>query len=107
MKTIGVIGGLGPQATMDFEARLHAVAQRLIPQRHNTGHPPLIVAYVRKVPMVFDEQGEAHAAPALLEAAQKIGPLVDVLVMASNTPHLFQHEIEQASGTKILSMIDA
>ena len=30
MKTIGVLGGLGPQATMDFEARVHRVAQRLI-----------------------------------------------------------------------------
>jgi hypothetical protein len=32
MKTIGVPGGLGPQATLDFEARVHAAAQRLIPQ---------------------------------------------------------------------------
>jgi aspartate racemase len=106
MKTIGVIGGLGPQATMDFEARLHAVAQRLIPQQHNTGYPPLIVAYVREVPMVFDTLDHAHAAPALIDAAQKIGPLVDVLVMTSNTPHLFQAEIERVAGTKIMSMID-
>ena len=35
MKTIGVLGGLGPQATMDFKARLHAAAQRLIPQLAN------------------------------------------------------------------------
>ena len=35
MKTIGVPGGLGPQATMDFEARVHAAAQRLIPQLAN------------------------------------------------------------------------
>src|SRR5262245_37131924 len=28
MKTIGVLGGLGPQATMDFEARIHRMAQR-------------------------------------------------------------------------------
>ena len=30
MKTIGVLGGLGPQATKDFEARPHQVAHRLI-----------------------------------------------------------------------------
>ena len=29
MKTIGVLGGLGPQATMDFEARAHRAARRL------------------------------------------------------------------------------
>ena len=31
MKTIGVIGGLGPQATMAFEAMVHEVSQNLIP----------------------------------------------------------------------------
>jgi aspartate/glutamate racemase len=30
MKTMGVVGGLGPQATMDFEARVHQVAQGLM-----------------------------------------------------------------------------
>ena len=40
MKTFGVLGGLGPQATTDFEARVHHVAQRLIPQYLNTGYPP-------------------------------------------------------------------
>ena len=40
MKTIGVLGGIGPQATMDFEQRVHAVSQALIPQYANTGYPP-------------------------------------------------------------------
>ena len=35
VKTIGVPGGLGLQATLDFEARVHAAAQRLIPQLAN------------------------------------------------------------------------
>jgi aspartate/glutamate racemase len=41
MKTIGVLGGIGPQATMDFEQRLHQAPQRLIPRRGNSGYPPL------------------------------------------------------------------
>ena len=53
MKTIGVLGGLGPQATMDFEARVHAAAQRLIPQIANTGYPPMIVTYLRCAPMIL------------------------------------------------------
>ena len=43
MKTIGVLGGLGPQATMDFEARVHRESQRRIPPRMNGGYPPMIV----------------------------------------------------------------
>ena len=43
MKTIGVLGGLGPQATVDFEVRVHREAQRWIPPRMNGGYPPMIV----------------------------------------------------------------
>ena len=53
MKTIGVLGGLGPQATMDFEARVHRVAQRLIPQDGNQGYPPLVVCYFRQPPVIL------------------------------------------------------
>ena len=35
VKTIGVPGGSGLPATLDFEARVHAPAQRLIPQLAN------------------------------------------------------------------------
>jgi aspartate/glutamate racemase len=45
MKTIGVLGGLGPQATMDFEVRLHRESQRLIPPQMNGGYPPMVVHY--------------------------------------------------------------
>jgi aspartate/glutamate racemase len=31
MKAIGILGGIGPQATMDFEQHIHRVAQQLIP----------------------------------------------------------------------------
>ena len=35
MKTIGVLGGLGLQATMEFEVRIHTVIQQLIPKFSN------------------------------------------------------------------------
>ena len=57
MKTIGVLGGISAQATMDFEPRLHAVAQRRIPQRANSGYPPLVVYYHRGAPILVDDQG--------------------------------------------------
>jgi hypothetical protein len=42
MKTIGVLGGLGPQATMDFEQHVHRIAQQLIPAQGNGGYPPAV-----------------------------------------------------------------
>jgi aspartate racemase len=111
MKTIGVIGGLGPQATMDFEARVHRVAQRRIPQRLNSGYPPMIVYYHRSPPFVVGDDGlpriPIHPDPGLLEACRRIGALADFLVIPSNAPHLIQADIERASGRKVLSMVDA
>ena len=110
MKTIGVLGGLGPQATMDFEARIHRVAQRLIPPNKNGGYPPMVVYYCRHPPGLLTEEGKLQLPfrpdPRLLEAAKRLGNLADFLVITSNTPHLFQAEIEQAAGRKVLSMID-
>jgi aspartate racemase len=109
MKTIGVLGGLGPQATMDFEARVHRISQQLIPQRMNSGYPPMIVYYYRHPPILLNADGTSilpmQPDPRLPEAAKNLGPLVDFLVITSNTPHMFQAEIEQASGRKVLSMI--
>src|SRR5262245_2321628 len=57
MRTIGVLGGLGPRATMDFEARLHRMGQRLIPANQNRGYPPMVV-YDRHPPVVLTEEGK-------------------------------------------------
>ena len=110
MKTIGVLGGLGPQATMDFEARVHRAAQQLLPQKFNSGYPPMVVLYVRHPAPLMDDSGAPFRPPRpdprLLEAAKALGLMADFLVIASNSVHLFQADIEAASGRKVLSMID-
>jgi len=109
MKTVGVLGGMGPQATMDFEARFHRAAQRMIPPRWNAGYPPLVVFYLRHPPMRCDAEGRPRSPlepdPRLLEAARRLGSASDVLVIAANWPHRFAPEIEQASGRRVLNMI--
>lgn len=111
MKAIGVLGGLGPQATMDFEARVHAVSQRLIPAHGNKGYPPLVVYYHRWPPVVMTDEGALlqplRPDPRLLDAARRVGAWADFLVIASNGAHRFQAEIEAAAGRSVLSMIEA
>ncbi|HUS13951.1 MAG TPA: amino acid racemase [Chloroflexia bacterium] len=109
MKTIGVLGGISPQATMDFEARLHAVAQQLIPQEGNRGYPPLVVYYHRNAPVVIDEHSlplfPIQPDPAFLDAARRLGTWADFLVITANAPHLLQPAIEEAAGKPVLSMV--
>lgn len=110
MKRIGVIGGIGPQATMDFEARVHAVSQRLIPGQFNRGYPPMVVCYLRDAPLLVHEDGSAvlppRASAALIDAASAVGPFCDFVVITSNGAHVFEREVEEASGRPVLSMVD-
>jgi aspartate racemase len=111
MKTIGVLGGLGPQATMDFEVRVHRVAQRLLPPNRNGHYPPMVVYYCRHPPILLTDAGGPQLPfrpdPRLLEAAKRLGGLADFLVIPSNGAHVVRAEVEQASGRKVLSMIEA
>src|SRR5262245_25688586 len=108
MKTIGVLGGIGPQATMDFEARLHAASRCLIPANANGGYPPLVVAYLRHPPIVADESGRPvpplRPDPRLLDTARRLGAWADFLVITSNGMHKLQPAIQEAAGRPLLSM---
>jgi aspartate racemase len=112
MKTIGILGGLGPQATIDFEQRLHRAAQQLIPQPANTVYPPLVSWFFREPPVLLPADGSTPAElppvnPRLLEAARALGGHVDFLVIPSNGVHLWQAEIEAVAGRPVVSMVDA
>jgi aspartate racemase len=110
MKTIGVLGGFGPQATMDFEQRVHRVAQQLLPPQRNSGYPPMVVHYCRHPPVLLDANGNTRMPiqldPRLLKAAHSLGQLADFLVIISNGLHKIQPALEQAADRPILSMID-
>ena len=110
MKTIGILGGFGPQATMDFEKRLHNVAQQHIAADINSGYPTMIVHYHRHPPICLSDEQKPifplRPDPRLLESARRIGAMVDFLLIPSNGIHAMQKEIEQAANRRILSMID-
>lgn len=110
MLTIGVLGGVGPQATMDFERRLHAQgAQHVAPNGHE-GYPPMVVTYFRGSPVLVAASGEPATPlrpnPALLQAAEHLGAVADFLVATSNFLHLFEAELAAAAGVPLLSMVD-
>src|SRR4051812_47819032 len=99
MKTIGILGGLGPQATDDFLVRVHAVAQQALSQQFNSGYPPLIVYYVNHPPFVMDATGHPTTMPpqphpGLLAAARTLGRSADFLVITANGPHLVAASVE-------------
>jgi aspartate racemase len=110
MQRIGVLGGISPQATMDFETRLHRVSQRLIPQDWNRGYPRMVVWYHRQLPIQVDGDGRPivprRIDPGLLEGAAWLGKAADFIVIPCNSAHVGVREIEVAAGCPVLSMVD-
>lgn len=110
MKTIGILGGIGPQATMSLEQNIHQASQRLIPRAFNSGYPPMVSYYYRHAPVLLKDENVPifpfQPDPRLLDAAKSLGAISDFLLIASNGIHLFQNEIEKAAGLRVLSMID-
>ena len=105
-KTIGVIGGMGPAATLDFFAKLIAATPAARDQDHlrvlidsNPRVPDRNAAIAGRGP----SPGPALAASA--RALERSG--ADALVIACNTAHAFQADIEAAVSIPLLSMIDA
>lgn len=110
MKTIGVLGGLGPQATIEFEKWVLRFAQRWIPRRANSGYPPMAVLHYRNPLILLDDLGvpvfPLRPDPLVLEAAATLGGLSDFLVVVSNGAHRFAHELARAAGKPLLNMVD-
>jgi aspartate racemase len=111
MKRMGVLGGIGPQATMDFEMRVHALCQKRIPPSWNGGYPPMVVWYHRHLPIRFADDGRPvvpmQADPRLIEAAAFLGQWADFLVIPCNSAHTALQAIAGAADCPVLSMVDA
>lgn len=103
-KTVGVIGGLGPQATLDFYAKLIQKSNATIDQ----DHLHVIINSNAKIP----NRQEALAgkgpscAPELIQSAvalQNSGS--DFLVMVCNTAHAYEEHIKGAIEIPFISII--
>jgi aspartate racemase len=104
-KTVGVIGGLGPEATLDFFAK---VLQRT-EAKTDQDHIRVIIDNNPKVPNRNDAIAGLGPAsgPALARTAQALERAgADFLVMVCNTAHAFQDDIAKAVRIPFISLID-
>jgi len=105
MKTVGVLGGMGPAATVDFFARV----VRATPARTEQEHLHLIIDNNPGVP----DRNRAIAGvgpspgPALAQMAQRLAQSgADFLVMPCNTAHAFADHIRAATPLPFIDMIE-
>src|SRR5689334_14616145 len=104
-KIVGVIGGMGPEATVDF---LHRLVART-PARDDADHLHVLVDNNPKVPSriaALIEGTGKDPAPALCAMAQGLQAQgADFLVMPCNTAHFYLPAIAQSVSIPMLDMV--
>ena len=105
-RSIGVLGGMGPEATILF---MQKVVQA-VPALDDADHVPLIVDNNTQVPSrikaLIEKTGE-DPGPALAAMARRLEKTgAEALVMPCNTAHNYHHHIRQAAAIPFLSMVD-
>jgi len=98
---LGVLGGMGPAATLDFLAKIQAFT----PAEGDSDHIRVIADINPKVP---DRNAPGGAAgPVLAEMAGALaGAGADILAIPCNTAHAHADLIQRASGLPLIDLIE-
>lgn len=105
-RLIGIVGGLGPHAHVEFERRLLKAAE---PVRTEQDYPPWILA---SLPATPDRTacllgGGPSPSPLLSESLRLLAGRADFAVVACITAHAFLAEVRPESPLPILDLVEA
>ena len=103
---VGILGGMGPEATVDLMQRII----RLTPALDDIDHLRCIVDNNPKVPSRIKAIIEGHGedpGPHMAEMARKLEAYgTDFLVIACNTAHYYYETVKEAVEIPVINLID-
>lgn len=104
--TVGVIGGVGPAATVCFLDKV----VRLTAADRDQDHVDLVVLQHSTIPdrtaFILGSSGD-DPGPVMAEDARRLTALgVEFIAVPCNTAHFFTEEVQAASGVPVLSIVD-
>ena len=107
MKTLGIVGGLGPESTLDYYQRIIALFRERTGNRH---YPEFVIVSVdlRKGLDFMDANDLSGMANYLLEAIDKLVRAgADFGIISANTPHIVFDEVAPRSPIPLISIVEA
>ena len=107
MKTVGVIGGIGPESTIEYY-RLLVAAYRA--QKTDGSYPPIIINSInlKAVVDLLEANNLAGVADCFVGEIQKLaGAGAECGLLAANTPHIVFDEIRRRSPIPLVSIVEA
>ena len=104
MTAVGIVGGLGPESTIDYYRRILEVWER-----HEPGSSPSIVIDSLDVQRALDLVARDRAAliEYLLGSLRRLaGAGVDFAAMTANTPHIVFDDLAARSPVPLVSIVE-
>jgi aspartate racemase len=107
MKVIGMIGGIGPESTVDYYKRLLAAYDK---RRPNSGLPAIIINSIdvkKALALVGADQLEELAEYFLAEIGRLARAGAELGLLSANTPHIIFDELSRRSPLPLVSIVEA
>lgn len=107
MKTVGVIGGIGPESTIEYYRFLIAEYRSRI---QDGGYPPILINSIDLTKLLrLVGAGELGAVTDYLagEILKLAKAGADFAVLASNTPHIVFDDLRRRAPIPLLSIVEA
>ncbi len=107
MRTLGIVGGIGPESTVDYYRSLIHVWR----EQTKDGSSPSIVLNSIDLKKMLDMIGAnqfSEVIEYLAEAVQRLARAgADVGLFAANTPHIVFDELQRRSPIPLISIVEA
>ncbi len=107
MRTVGVIGGIGPESTIEYYRQLIAAYRA---QKPDGSYPPIIINSInlKGVVDLIEANDLVKVTELFVTEIQKLaGAGAECGLLAANTPHIVFDEIHRRSPIPLVSIVEA
>ena len=100
MKKAGILGGMGPQATVYFYARFIDICNK----KYDSVYPNILINSIETWKNVSLINNRVALLSHLIEEADKLKPSVDFMAIVCNTMHIVIEELREHVGIPVLAI---
>jgi len=105
MRTIGILGGMGPESTAELYLEIIRVFQQEYGAKYDSDFPPILIYSLPLPDVVEGLENESAVVSLLIQGVKKLEQMgADFIVIACNTVQVYLFQMRQAVKIPILSI---
>lgn len=106
-KAIGIIGGMGPEASAYMYKRMIELSIQEFGAKHNDDFPEIVIYSIPVPDFISDSANRVKALEMLQERVKKLNNLnLSCLAIACNTAHILYDDLQSYSVIPLISMVE-